>query len=203
MPDSNAAIPTRFGSGQAVKRLEDEALLKGQGRYTDDLGELGDGVLVFVRSPHAHAAIQGVDAEAARAMPGVRGVITGADLAGAPPLPTGSPAFKRADGGDCASPVRRALAHEAVRYVGEAVAAVVADTLQQAKDAAEAVFVDYAELPAVPTLAAALGGDAGDFGRPTTSPAKRAMATRPPRRPRSRRPRTWSRSTLRTSGWPR
>jgi carbon-monoxide dehydrogenase large subunit len=160
MPDSTAAVPTRFGSGQAVKRLEDEALLKGRGRYTDDLGEPGDGVLVFVRSPHAHAAIQGVDTEAARAMPGVRGVITGADLAGAPPLPTGSPAFKRADGGDCASPVRRALAHRAVRYVGEAVAAVVADTLQQAKDAAEAVFVDYAELPAVPTLAAALGGDA-------------------------------------------
>ncbi len=160
MSDATPTLnPPRFGSGQAVKRLEDDALLQGQGRYTDDLGEPGDGWLVFVRSPYAHAAIKGVDADDARAMPGVRAVITGADLADMPPLPTGA-GFRRADGSDCASPVRRALAHEAVRYVGEAVAAVVADTLQQAKDAAEAVMVDYDELPAVPTLAAALAGGA-------------------------------------------
>ena len=160
MSDATSPLnPQRFGSGQAVRRLEDDALLRGQGRYTDDLGEPGDGRLVFVRSPYAHAAIKGVDAEAARAMPGVRAVITGADLAAMPPLPTGA-GFKRADGSDCASPVRRALAHEAVRYVGEAVVAVVADTLQQAKDAADSVVVDYHELPAVPTLAAALAADA-------------------------------------------
>ena len=148
---------TRFGSGQAVRRLEDEALLKGQGRYTDDLRQPGDGCLVFVRSPYAHAAIRGVNTADAEAMPGVRAILTGAQLVarGVPPMPTGA-AFKRADGSDCATPARRPLAHEVVRFVGEAVAAVVADTLQQARDAAEAVWVDYDELPAVPTLAAAL-----------------------------------------------
>lgn len=149
----------RFGSGHAVRRLEDEALLKGQGRYTDDLSEAADGHLVFVRSPYPHARIRAVDAEAARAMPGVRTVLTGADLADAPTIAVGA-GFKRADGSDCATPPRPALARETVRYVGEAVAAVVADSLQQARDAAEAVFADYEELPAVPTLAAALSGGA-------------------------------------------
>ena len=70
MSDATSPLnPQRFGSGQAVRRLEDDALLRGQGRYTDDLGEPGDGRLVFVRSPYAHATIKGVDAEAARAMP--------------------------------------------------------------------------------------------------------------------------------------
>ncbi len=150
---------TRFGSGQAVPRLEDEALLKGQGRYTDDLGEAGDGQLVFVRSPYPHARLVSVDASAARAMPGVRAVLTGADLADAPTAAVGA-AFKRADGSDCATPQRPVLACEVVRFVGEPVAAVVADSLEQARDAAEAVFVDYDELPAVPTLAAALDGAA-------------------------------------------
>ncbi|MDR2153925.1 MAG: molybdopterin-dependent oxidoreductase, partial [Burkholderiaceae bacterium] len=150
-------IATRFGSGQAVRRLEDEALLKGMGRYVDDLRQPGDGCLVFVRSPHAHAAIRAIDTADAENMPGVRAVLTGDQLAakGVPPLPTGA-SFKRAGGGPCASPVRWPLAREAVRFVGEAVAAVVADSVQQAKDAAEAVQVDYEELPAVPTLAAAL-----------------------------------------------
>ncbi len=157
---------TRFGSGQAVRRLEDEALLRGAGRYTDDLRQPGDGWLVFVRSPHAHAAIRGVDTAAAQALPGVRAVLTGAQLAaqGVPAMPTGAP-FKRADGGACATPRRPPLAHEAVRFVGEAVVAVVADTLQQARDAAEAVQIDYAELPAVASLGAALAA-----GGPTVLP---------------------------------
>ncbi|MCA0310898.1 MAG: xanthine dehydrogenase family protein molybdopterin-binding subunit [Proteobacteria bacterium] len=162
MPATDRPIhPQRFGSGQAVHRLEDEALLRGRGRYTDDLATPDDGWLVFVRSPHAHAAIRAIDFDAARALPGVRAIITGADLvaAGMPPLAAGAP-FRRADGSACATPVRRALAHEVVRHVGEAVAAVVADSLQQARDAAEAVAVDYQELPAVPTLAAALAGGA-------------------------------------------
>jgi len=162
MPVTDRPIyPQRFGSGQAVHRLEDEALLQGRGRYTDDLATPDDGWLVFVRSPHAHAAIGAIDCDAARALPGVRAVITGADLvaAGMPPLAAGAP-FRRADGSACATPVRRALAHEVARHVGEAVAAVVADSLQQARDAAEAVEVDYQELPAVPTLAAALAGSA-------------------------------------------
>ncbi|HNL42730.1 MAG TPA: xanthine dehydrogenase family protein molybdopterin-binding subunit, partial [Ottowia sp.] len=78
--DDRPIQPQRYGSGQAVRRLEDDALLQGQGRFTDDLGAPGDGWLVFVRSPHAHAALRSVDAEAARALPGVRAVITGADL---------------------------------------------------------------------------------------------------------------------------
>ena len=161
MPESITPIAARFGSGQAVRRLEDDALLQGRGRYTDDLGQPGDGWAVFVRSPHAHAAIAGVDAAAARAMPGVRGVFSGADLraAGVPPMATGAP-FKRADGSDCATPARHPLAVDAARFVGEAVALVVADTLQQARDAAEAVWVDYAERPAVPSLEAALRAEA-------------------------------------------
>ena len=162
MPATDRPIhPQRFGSGQAVHRLEDEALLQGRGRYTDDLATPDDGWLVFVRSPHAHAAIGAIDCDAARALSGVRAIITGAELvaAGMPPLAVGAP-FRRADGSACATPVRRALAHEVVRHVGEAVAAVVADSLQQARDAAEAVMVDYQELPAVPTLAAALAGGA-------------------------------------------
>lgn len=150
------SLAGRYGSGRAVPRLEDQALLQGQGRYADDLAQAGDGWAVFVRSPHAQARILGVDADAARALPGVRAVITGGDLdaAGVPTLATGAP-FKRADGSDCATPQRPVLAVDGVRFVGEAVALVVADSLQQARDAAEAVWVDYAELPAVPTLDAA------------------------------------------------
>lgn len=147
---------SRFGSGQAVPRLEDAQLLRGEGRYVDDFAPDGLAHLVFVRSPHAHARLRGVDADAARALPGVLAVYTGADLvaAGIKPLP--GPGFKRADGGPGASPARRPLAHEQVRFVGEPVAAVVAQTLQQALDAAEAVFVDYEELPAATSVADAL-----------------------------------------------
>ena len=160
MTDPTQPAVARFGSGRAVLRQEDDALLRGQGRYVDDLGEAGDGWLVLVRSPHAHARIVSVDGAAARAMPGVRGVWSGADLlaAGVPALATGAP-FKRADGGACATPARHALAVDEARHVGEAVAAVVADTLQQAHDAAEAVWVDYEALPAVPSLAAALAAE--------------------------------------------
>ncbi len=160
MPDPIEPATLRFGSGRAVLRQEDDALLQGRGRYVDDLGEVGDGWLVLVRSPHAHARIRAVDLDGARALPGVRGVWSGADLvaAGVPPLDSGAP-FKRADGSRCATPVRHALAVDEVRHVGEAVAAVVADSLQQAHDAAEAVQVDYEELPAVASLAAALAAE--------------------------------------------
>ncbi|WP_431112409.1 xanthine dehydrogenase family protein molybdopterin-binding subunit [Variovorax paradoxus] len=153
--------PTRFGSGQAVRRLEDESLLAGAGRYTDDVRLPGQAHLVFVRSPYPHARIVSVDTAAAAAMPGVLRVITGAEMAeaGVQPMP-GAAGFKRADGGDCASPPRRAMAHERVRFVGEAVAAVVAETVQQARDAAEAVVVDYDELPMVVDLASATASDA-------------------------------------------
>lgn len=140
----------RFGSGQAVLRLEDESLLSGSGRYTDDFSLHGQGFLYFVRSPYAHAKLLSVDTAAAAAMPGVLGVFTGADLeaAGVKPM-LGAGGFKRADGSDCATPPRRVLALERVRFVGEAVAMVVAESLQQARDAAEAVLADYEELPVV------------------------------------------------------
>lgn len=145
-------IPARFGSGQAVKRLEDEALLKGSGQYADDITPAGELRLCFVRSPYPHARIAAVDTAAAKDMPGVVAVVTGAELvaAGVKPIPH-SPNFKRAGGAPGATPARHVLAHERVRYVGEAVALVVAQTVQQARDAAEAVFVDYEELPHVVT----------------------------------------------------
>ncbi|KQP49576.1 xanthine dehydrogenase family protein molybdopterin-binding subunit [Pseudorhodoferax sp. Leaf274] len=154
------ASPTRFGSGQAVRRLEDDALLAGRGKFTDDVAPQAPHAqlrAVFVRSPYPHAGISAVDAEAARGMAGVVAVYTGADLvaAGVKPLPH-TAGFKRADGSPGVSPAMHALAHERVRFVGEPVALVVAETLQQARDAAEAVFVDYAELPAITTLAQAL-----------------------------------------------
>jgi carbon-monoxide dehydrogenase large subunit len=142
----NADIGTRFGSGRSVKRIEDEGLLKGLGQYTDDLAPAGQLRLVFVRSPYPHARIVSVDTTGAAAMPGVVKVVTGADLlaAGVKPIPTlpGLP-----NGTRPATPLQHVLAHDEVRYVGEAVAMVLAESLQAARDAAEAVMVDYEELP--------------------------------------------------------
>ncbi|MEO7152533.1 MAG: xanthine dehydrogenase family protein molybdopterin-binding subunit, partial [Burkholderiaceae bacterium] len=137
-----AGVPNRFGSGQAVHRIEDPALLTGQGRFTDNVPVDGQTYLAFVRSPYAHARILGIDTAAARALPGVLAVYTGAELAaaGVQPIPT-NPMFKRADGKTTVTPPRRALAHERARFVGEAVAAVVATSRTLARDAAEAVVV--------------------------------------------------------------
>jgi len=158
--------PGRFGSGQSVRRLEDDALLAGAGQFTDDVSAPEKACLFFVRSPYPHARILSVDLQAARAMPGVLHVVSGAELvaAGVKPMP-GSSGFKRADGSPSVSPPRHVLAHERVRFVGEAVAAVVAQTLQQARDAAEAVMVDYEELPMVVDL-----NDATAPGAPALAP---------------------------------
>ena len=147
---SAAVQASRFGSGQTVRRIEDPALVAGQGRFTDDLSRPGQAHLVFLRSPYAHARIVSVDAGAAREMPGVLAVITGADLvqAGVKPIAVSIP-FPRPDGTPAATAPRRALAHEAVRFVGEAVAAVIAESREIATNAAEAVMVEYDELPAV------------------------------------------------------
>jgi carbon-monoxide dehydrogenase large subunit len=155
--DTTSPDPLRFGSGQAVRRLEDQALLSGAGRYTDDVQPAGLTHLIFVRSPYPHARIVSVDASSALEMPGVVGILSGADLdaAGVKPMP-GTAGFKRPDGRPGVSPPRRALAHERVRFVGEPVIAVVAETDEQARNAAEAVFVDYEELPVVVDLAAAV-----------------------------------------------
>ena len=140
----------RFGSGAAVRRVEDPALVRGQGRYTDDVTMPGQAYVAFVRSDRAHARILDVDTSGATALPGVLAVWTGADLvaAGVKPIP-GSPNFKRPDGVPFATPPKRALAHERVRFVGEAVAAVVAESRNAARAAVHAVLVDYEDLPAI------------------------------------------------------
>ena len=140
----------RFGSGQAVRRLEDNLLLTGRGQYTDDVVPADQASLLFLRSPYPHARINSIDTAAALAMPGVLKIVTGADLvaAGVKPL-AGVAGFKRADGSAAASVDRHVLACGEVRFVGEAVAAIVAKTMAQARDAAEAIFVDYEELPMV------------------------------------------------------
>ncbi len=141
---------TRFGSGQAVRRFEDPALVRGQGRLTDDVVPAGQLSAVFVRSTSAHARLKGVDATEARAMPGVKAVFTGADLAAAGVKPIGlAPAFKRPDGQPMAGAPRVALAHETLHFVGQPVALVVAETRDQAQAAADAVVVDAEDLPAV------------------------------------------------------
>lgn len=143
-----ADIVTRFGSGRAVQRIEDEGLLTGRGRYTDDIVPEGQVHALFVRSPHPHARIVSIDVENALSLPGVLKIVTGAELAaaGVKPIPT-LPAMP--DGSGVASPPRHVLAVGHVRYVGQAVAVVVAETLQQARDAAEAVWVEYEPLPHV------------------------------------------------------
>lgn len=147
----------RFGVGQAVTRLEDERLLVGDGRYTDDVRPAGQVAAVFVRSPHAHAEVAAIDTTAARTMPGVLAVLTVADLdaAGLRPLPCRTP-YRNRDGSPMPLPPRPALARGRVRHVGEPVACVVAETPAHARDAAEAVEVTYAPLPAVTDLARAL-----------------------------------------------
>jgi len=140
----------RFGSGKSVLRVEDESLLKGAGLFTDDATLPGQAIVCFLRSPHPHARIAAIDTKVAAALPGVIAVVTGDDLvrAGVKPLPL-SADFKRPDGSPTASPPRHALAVGTVRFVGEAVAAVVAETIAQARDALEAVDVRYEPLPCI------------------------------------------------------
>ncbi len=166
----------KFGSGQAVERVEDAQLLQGLGQYTNDVNLPEQTRLCFVRSPYPHARIVSVDTSAALAMPGVRLIVTGPQLlaAGVKPMPR-AVNFKRADGSPLAAPERYILAAERARYVGEAVAAVVADTEQQARDAAEAVIVDYQDLPHAVTLRDALAANAPLI---TDSPDNRVAETR-------------------------
>src|SRR6266705_2143216 len=140
----------RFGSGRSVLRVEDDKLLTGHGSFADDVSSPGQAHVCFLRSPHPHARIAGIDTKAAAALPGVVAVVTGDDLVreGVKPLPS-SADFKRADGSPSASPPRHALAVGTVRFVGEAVAAVIAERAEQAREAAEAIDVRYESLPMV------------------------------------------------------
>src|SRR5450432_1769755 len=117
----------RFGAGQPVKRLEDQRLLTGKGLFIDDKPEDGALWLHVLRSPHAHAKIVSIDTATARAMPGVAAVYTEADLTDVKPIPGGL-GFPRPDGGPSAKNDRPLLARDRVRFVGEGVAMVLADT---------------------------------------------------------------------------
>jgi carbon-monoxide dehydrogenase large subunit len=151
--NTNELALMKFGVGQAVPRKEDPTLLRGEGRYTDDLSMAGQAYAVMVRSRHAHGIIRTLDLEPARQMPGVLGVYGGADLdaAGFGHLKGLMPISNR-DGTPVPVPPRPALATERVRYAGEAVAFVVAETAAQAKDAAEAVVCEIEPLPAVTSI---------------------------------------------------
>jgi carbon-monoxide dehydrogenase large subunit len=140
----------RFGSGQTVRRIEDPALVAGRGQFTDDVSLPGQTHMIFVRSPHPHARIVSVDVAAALATPGVLATFSGADLVrdGVKPISAPLP-FPRPDGKPGVTAARHVLAHEVVRYVGEAVVAVVAESREAAVNGAEAVMVDYKELPCV------------------------------------------------------
>jgi carbon-monoxide dehydrogenase large subunit len=151
----------KFGVGQAVRRKEDVRFVTGRGCYTDDLAMPNQAYGVVVRSTHAHAGIGGIDVAAARAAPGIVAVFTHAELdeLGIGPMPCVAP-VKNRDGSDQALPDRPVLARGRVRYVGEPVAFVVADSAEAARDAAELVEVDYEPLPAVGTIEAAVASDA-------------------------------------------
>ena len=148
----------RFAVGQPVPRSEDPVLLRGEARYADDVSLPGQAYAVMVRSQNAHGVIRHIETTKARGMPGFLAVYTAADLAtgGIGPLPPRQ-VMKNRDGTPMLSPIRYALATDKVRYVGEAVAAIVAETAAAARDVAEAVTIEIDALPAVtaPGLAAA------------------------------------------------
>jgi carbon-monoxide dehydrogenase large subunit len=134
--------------GQPVRRTEDAKLLRGEGRYTDDLNLPHQAYAVIVRSRQAHGIIRSISTDTARAMPGVLAVYTAKDLAAYGPLKSSLP-FKNRDGSEMRRTGRPALAGDKVRFVGDPVACVIAETRDQAKDAAEAVEVEIEPLPPV------------------------------------------------------
>lgn len=159
--DDEKLATMKFAVGQPVTRAEDPRLLRGEGRYTDDVNRSGQVWCAMVRSPIAHGVLRGIDADAARAMPGVLAVYTAADLAAAgyKPMPY-RVALKGRNGSDIIKPKRFALAHDRVRFVGDPVACVIAQTAAQAQDAAEAVGLDLEALAPVVEMTDAVRPDA-------------------------------------------
>ena len=157
--DTTIVTPSDPAIGQRVLRKEDGRLLRGQGRYTDDINLPRQAYAFIVRSTVAHGRIGAIRTDAAKAMPGVLGVFTGADMKEYGTLQSALP-FKSRDGSDMKRPRRPALPTDKVRFVGDPVACVVAETLVQAKDAAEAVEVDIEALPVVTTPAQAVADGA-------------------------------------------
>src|SRR5258706_3426475 len=152
----------KFGIGQPVRRKEDVRFVTGQGRYLDDIRIGHAAFAYFVRSPHAHAVIRGIDASAARAAPGVVGVLTAQDLPATGYVPVRG-AFKSRDGSPMRQSPKMLLPADKARFAGEAVAMVVAETPALSKHAAELVSVDYESLGA----AGAAGG-----ASPSTPPPR-------------------------------
>ena len=148
-------MPKDTGIGAAKKRREDVRFLTGAGNYTDDINVRGQAYVHFLRSDVAHARINGIDTSAAAAMPGVVRIFTGADFAGVGGLPCGWQVTDR-HGVPMQEPPHPILAQGKVRHVGDPIAAVVADTYEQARDAAEAIVLDLEELPALVHMGAAL-----------------------------------------------
>ncbi|SUZ79617.1 uncharacterized protein METZ01_LOCUS32471 [marine metagenome] len=140
----------KFGIGQPATRIEDTRLTTGQGSYIEDLSLEGQAYAIFVRSPHAHAFIKKIDTDDARSLPGVLAIYTVEDLKAdnIGNVPCGAPAMNK-DGTPCVMPPRPALAEGKVRHVGDAVAVVIAETVEQARDAAEQVLIDYDLLEAI------------------------------------------------------
>ena len=157
MDDVLAASATvKFGIGQPIRRVEDLRLLTGKGRYQDDQTMHRQTWCIFVRSPHAHALIRSINTDDASRAPGVLAVYTGADYANdGLSMPKASMPRKKRDGSPMFAPQRPALVIDRARYVGDPVAMVIAETLAQAKDAAELVVVDYGSLPSVTSVAEA------------------------------------------------
>ena len=147
----------RFGSQQTTHRSEDVPLLTGRARFTNDVSVPGAAFAAFVRSPYGHARIGAIEASTARSMPGVLAIITGADVVAAGLGAIAPEVLMPGKGGrTMVGPAVPVLAHDVARYVGEAVAMVVAESEAQALDAAELVSVDYDQLPAVATVESAL-----------------------------------------------
>src|SRR3954464_11557858 len=145
------------GIGARVVRKEDKRFITGKGRYVDDIRLHGMTYAAFVRSPHAHAKVKGIDANAAKGMPGVVDVLTGQQIVDDKigNLICGWMIHSK-DGAAMKMGAWPAMAPDTVRFVGQAVAVVIAETKNQAKDAAEAVVVNYEELPAVADVRSAI-----------------------------------------------
>src|SRR5579864_5936017 len=145
------------GIGASVVRKEDRRFITGKGRYVDDIKLQGMTYAHFIRSPHAHAKVKSIDSSAAMKMPGVVGVLTGKQIVDdkVGNLICGW-AITSKDGSPMKMGAWPALAPETVRFVGQAVAVVIAETKNIARDAAEAVVVEYEELPSVPDVHAAI-----------------------------------------------
>jgi aerobic carbon-monoxide dehydrogenase large subunit len=151
----HVGAPKKFGIGQGVRRVEDARLVSGQGRYTSDITPKNAAHAVILRSPHAHADFKVTDTAAARAMKGVIAVYTGADVAHLGGVPCQAP-MKTADGKGMVLPKWELLVTGTAMHIGDAVAMVVAETAEQARDAAEAIQVDYKPLPVAVGIANAV-----------------------------------------------